>query len=283
MLQTNQSALERLLDDESPVVRRAVRGELQQSPEESVAWLRRTARSADRRLADNARRWLVELGADDPVQAFRDFINSFSYELETGCILLERTVHPQADAGSLCHFLDSLAARCQEFIREKSSAYEKCKQVNLVLFHEYGFVGNSADYNDPENNFLQVLTRRRKGLPISLSILYLLVAERCGFTLEPIGLPGRFMLASYEESEVFFVDPFDRGRFRSEEEIRQMLIARNLHDAAEYLVPSPVGEILCRICRNLTHQYSLRGDLAHANLFAGFVGDFEAAYEREST
>lgn len=273
----------RLLDDESPVVRRAVRAELQQRPGESVAWLRQTAQSADRRLAENARRWLVELGADDPVKAFRDFIHSFSYELETGCLLLERTVHEETDAGAVCHFLDGLAMRCQEFIREKSSVYEKCKQLNLVIFHEYGFAGNTADYNDPDNNFLQVLTRRRKGLPISLSILYLLVAQRCGFTVEPIGLPGRFLLASFEEPEVFFIDPFDRGRFRSEEEIRQILIGRNLHDAAEYLVPSPVGEILCRICRNLAHQYSTRGDLGRARLFAGFIGDFEAAYERESS
>jgi regulator of sirC expression with transglutaminase-like and TPR domain len=138
------------------------------------------------------------------------------------------------------------------------------------------------DFENPENNFIRSVLARRKGIPISLSIIYLLVADRCGLSLEPIGTPGRFLLASLEEDHSFYIDPFERGRFRSEEEVRQMLLSRHMEDGAEYLLPCPVGEVLCRFCRNLVHQYTLSSDLHRARQFAGYIQEFENAYERES-
>jgi len=68
----------------------------------------------------------------------------------------------------------------------------------------------------------------------------------------------------------------------AEEEVRQMLLSRHIEDGAEYLLPCPVGEVLCRFCRNLVHQYTLSSDLHRARQFAGYIQEFENAYERES-
>ena len=61
-----------------------------------------------------------------------------------------------------------------------------------MLFHEWGFRGNVEQYTDPLNSFIDKVLARRKGIPISLSVLYLLVSERLGMPLEPVGLPGPF-------------------------------------------------------------------------------------------
>lgn len=280
---SRKDALVRLLDDNSEVVRGAVSQELKDLGDEGVAFLQEISRERGKGLDRYARRMLAELGEDDPVADFTRFVRSFRYELETGCHLLERTIHPELEWEQVCRFLDSVAVRCSEFMEEDSSTFEKCKQLNLVLFHEYGFRGDSTNFHDPENNFLSSVIRRRKGIPISLSTIYLLVSDRCGFKLEPVGIPGRFLLAHFDGDNSFFLDPFDRGRFRSEEEVRQILLSRNIEDSAEFLLPTPVGEILCRYCRNLVHQYTMRNELSRAHLFAGFIQEFESAYERESS
>ncbi|MBC2600914.1 transglutaminase-like domain-containing protein [Puniceicoccus vermicola] len=278
-----KDALKKLLDDESPTVRNAVLEEIRSRNDEGVGFLQELARETASGVGRHARSLLAELGADDPNGDFQAFIRSFRYELESGCYLMERTVHPGVEWTTVARFLDAMAARCMEFIDPDSSVFEKCKQVNLVFFHEYGFRGDLDHFHDPENNFISSVIARRKGIPISLSVIYLLVADRCGVSLDPIGAPGRFLLANLEDRNSFYLDPFDRGRFRSEEEVRQMLLTRNIEDAAEYLLPSPIGEVLCRFCRNLVHQYTIRNELGKARQFAGYIQEFEDAYERESS
>lgn len=278
-----KTALIKLLDDESPKVRRAVLQEIRDRSNEGVDFLQQVARQTGSGIELHARNLLVELGADDPNGDFVAFIRSFRYELEIGCYLLERTVHPLVEWTTVARFFDAMASRCMEFIDPDSPVFEKCKQLNRVIFHEYGFSGDLDHFHDPENNFLSSVIARRRGIPISLSAIYLLVADRCGVSLDPIGAPGRFLLANFEGRNSFYLDPFDRGRFRSEEEVRQMLLTRNIEDGAEYLLPSPVGEVICRFCRNLVHGYTMAKDLGKARQFARYIQEFEDAYERESS
>lgn len=281
--ESTKDALKRLLDDDNPTVRNAVLRELKDQDEEGVSFLKEVASSAESGMVRHARSFLVQLGADDPVGDFRGFIRSFHYELETGCYLLERTVHPNLEWARIARFLDAMAERCCEFIEPGEPVYESCKKLNRVFYHEYGFRGDLDQFDDPENNFLGSVIARRKGIPISLSVIYLLVADRCGVSLDPIGAPGRFLLGHLEGANPFYLDPFDRGRIRTEEEVRQILLTQNVEDGAEYLLPSPVGEVLCRFCRNLVHQYTIRNNLRMARLFADFIQEFEDAYERESS
>ena len=74
-----------------------------------------------------------------------------NYELETGALLLARTVTPRLDVGHCCTTLDAIADRCRELIVEPSSTREKCRILNRVLFHEWGFHGNVEHYTDPRN------------------------------------------------------------------------------------------------------------------------------------
>lgn len=280
--ESKKDALKRLLDDENPQVRDAVLQELKNRDKEGVSFLKEIASGEEPGMIRHARSFLAELGADDPVGEFRAFIRSFHYELETGCYLLERTVHPDLEWAGIARFLDAMAERCREFIDPLAPVADSCKKINRIFYHEYGFQGDLDHFHDPENNFLGSVIQRRRGIPISLSVIYLLVADRCGISLDPIGAPGRFLLGNLEGPDPFYIDAFDRGRFRTEEEIRQILLTRNIEDGAEYLLPSPIGEVLCRFCRNLVHQYTIRNELRHARIFAEFIREFEDAYERES-
>jgi regulator of sirC expression with transglutaminase-like and TPR domain len=273
----------RLLDDPSPAVRNALLSHFTELGAPAHEFLRSTQQQSHRALAKHAAWFLGKLNFSDPAAEFRAFINSLNYELESGALLLARTVNPELDAGACHENLDRIARRCRELISEPSSPREKCRVINRVLFHEWGFRGNQENYTDPRNSLLDQVLTTRKGIPISLSIIYLLVAERLGLELESVGIPGHFFVGCYYDDGVFFIDAFDRGVFRDPEDIFELMRANHLEPSAEDLTPTPVREVLCRCCRNLVNHYHTAGDPAKARMFAGFVEAFEAAYERNST
>lgn len=277
-----QKALEALLDDPSPTVRSALLAQFVQHGRESVDLLRYFASQPNRVLALHAVSYLRELNFSDPVSEFRGFIRSLNYELETGALLLSRTVNPDLDVGASCLRLDAMGARCRQLIAEPATAREKCRVLNRVLFHEYGLRGNTDHYTDPLNSYLDQVLLRRKGIPISLSIVYLLVAERAGLTLSAVGLPGHFMVGCYEEQVPFFIDPFNAGVFLNAGEVFALLRSGSVSVSVSDLAPTPVREVLCRCCRNLVTHYTAVAEPGRARLFAEFVAEFESTYERHA-
>ncbi|HWA24213.1 MAG TPA: transglutaminase-like domain-containing protein [Lacunisphaera sp.] len=278
-----RQALAGLLDDPSPSVRAALLAHFNRHGHASVEFLRWIAGQPNRALAVYANQYLRELNFSDPVTEFRGFIRSLNYELETGALLLSRTIHPQLDIGACCAQLDRMAARCRELIAEPAAARDKCRVLNRVLFHEHGFRGNTEHYADPLNSFLDQVLIRRKGIPLSLSLVYLLVADRVGLSLEPVGLPGHFLVGCFAEAEPFYVDPFNAGRLLSASEAVAMARKQSLNPILADLAPTPVREVLCRCCRNLVNHYTVANDHERARLFAEFVAEFESTYERHTT
>ncbi len=271
-----------LLDDPSPTVRRALLARFSEFGPAAGPFLESVARGSNRVLARHAAWFLGELNLTDPVGEFRTFIRSLNYELESGALLLARTVTPRLDVGACCTQLDAIAARCRELIVEPSSAREKCRVLNRVLFHEWGFHGNVENYTDPRNSFIDQVLERRTGIPLSLSVVYLLVAGRLDLELEPVGLPGHFIVGCFTDELPFFIDPFDRGVFRDADEIFELLRANKVTPQLSDLAPSPVREVLCRSCRNLVNHYTAAGEPHRARLFASFVEEFELTYAKHT-
>ncbi len=271
-----------LLDDPSPAIRKAL---LAHFSAESIAagkLLKEIAAGGNRHLATHAHWYLAELKFRDPVDEFRAFIRSLCYELETGALLLARTVCTDVDVTETCRQLDDITSRCRELIAEPCSAREKCRVINRVLFHDFGFHPNLENYSDPENSFLHRVLVRRKGIPISLCTVYLLVAQRLGFSLEPVGLPSHFVVGCFLDDRPFFIDAFDGGTFRNADEMAlRFKLFGHLANAGQ-LAPTPVREVLCRSCRNLVNHYTVGGNLEYAKLFATFVEDFENTHARHS-
>lgn len=276
-------ALVSLLDDPSPTVRKALLDYFTAQGAPAADFLKGLSKGKNRMVAWHARWFLTELKFNDPVAEFKGFIRSLHYELETGALLLGRTVYPEIDIGASCEELDAIAKRCRELLLDPSSDRETCRVINRVLFHEYGFRGNVENYTDPDNSFLHRVLERRKGIPISLSIVYLLVARRLGLELEPVGLPGHFMIGCYSGDLPFFIDAFEQGRLRDAEEIFDFLRARDLSPKLTDLAPTPIREVLCRCCRNLVNHYTAANDDARARLFGDFVNEFDATLERHSS
>ena len=108
------------------------------------------------------------------------------------------------------------------------------------------------------------------------------MADRIGLPLEPVGLPGHFLVGCFAEAEPFYVDPFNAGRLLSAGEAVAMIRKQSLSPTLADLAPTPVREVLCRCCRNLVNHYTVANDHERARLFAEFVAEFESTHERHA-
>ncbi|MEO0794952.1 MAG: transglutaminase-like domain-containing protein [Verrucomicrobiota bacterium] len=275
---SRKRALLGLLDDTNTNVRHAVRTELERLGPVGVSLLREAIHSGDTSVSQAAKDLLDGIAGGRPERVFRDFIRSFNYELETGVLLLDRVANPEVGMADYENFLAEVSDRCRELFVYPSTAWEKCQMINRVIFGEYGFSGDTDNFYDPRNSFLSEVIERRRGIPISLSILYLLVADRCGLELSPVAFPGRFMVGCFLDAEPFYIDVFEGGVFRGMEDIEEMLEPYDIEIDPALFAPCPVGEVLARCCRNLVNQYSRAGDDERVRLFTEYVNEFEAAY-----
>ena len=227
-----------------------------------------------------AKQFLDRLGVDNTIETFRNFIRSFHYELETGSWLLDRTVNPRVDINSSSELLDEMGVRALDLFVEPCSVKEKCRVINRVMFHEFGFVGDLEEYKNPQSSMVSKVIASRRGIPLSLSIIYILVAMRCGVDLRPIGVPGRFMVGCFSEEKPFFIDVFENGRFLSVADVLIFLETNRIDYNEGSLSPLPVGEVLIRSCKNLHNQFLAAEDHKRASQFAEFVDEFDVAYKR---
>jgi hypothetical protein len=268
-------SIKSLIDDESPVVRDAVVRQLKNFPDEGKAFLQEILDGRDPLLAKHAQEINKSLGWADVIGDFVEFIRSQRYELETGWFLLDRTVYPDFQATSATLFMDKLADRVRDLVAPPLSPRQTCSVLNRVLFHEYGFRGSGKNFENPENSFLHRVLDRRQGLPITLSVLYLLIARRIGLELDPIGLPGRFMVGCFAEERPFYIDAWSGGKILELEQMENFLEHSSIEDSGSALLPVTVAETLCRGCRNLVYHFQLSKNPEKSSLFDEFVKEFE--------
>jgi regulator of sirC expression with transglutaminase-like and TPR domain len=171
--------------------------------------------------------------------------------------------YPELDVEAYLDRLDELAEVARRTMLP-CAAEERAARFNDFFFRELGFAGNTETYEDPRNSFLNDVLDRRRGIPISLSLVYTEIGTRLGLPIVGVGFPGHF-LVKWLAPEVL-VDAF-HGKVISREDCAERLRASFGSEAAlddRMLAPASPREILTRWLRNLKHNYLGRGDLARA-------------------
>lgn len=270
----SESVLISLLDDESSVVRDSMVRLLNDFPESGRSFLSKIISESDDIISKHAKVIQDELGWTDSKEDFINFIRSRRYELETGWYLLDRTVNPSLDSSVSSLLLDGLADRVRELLTTPLDPKQTCIVLNRVLFHEFGFRGAGKNFENPENSFLNSVLKNKKGLPITLSLIYILVARRVGFDLEPIGLPGRFMVGCFAREIPFYIDAWAGGKMIDLEDMGQYIGVSIDESSGGNLLPVTVSEMLTRGCRNLVHHYAVSGKKKESEMFQLFVAEF---------
>jgi regulator of sirC expression with transglutaminase-like and TPR domain len=135
--------------------------------------------------------------------------------------------------------------------------------LNALLFREEGFRGNSDDYYDPRNSFLNEVLDRRTGIPLTLSAVYIEVARRAGVEVHGVGLPGHFVVRAPGPGHGVLLDPFHGGARLSLEDCRKRLeriYARRVPIEPRMLEACGPRAMVLRMLRNLKAIYARRED-----------------------
>jgi regulator of sirC expression with transglutaminase-like and TPR domain len=139
--------------------------------------------------------------------------------------------------------------------------------IEAVLFDKLGYRGDGETYDDLANADLMSVIERRRGLPITLSILYIHTARGLGWSAEGVNFPGHFLVRVGAATDALIVDPFDRGAIRAPDELEAML--RGVQGRAARLAPEHVAsasnrDILLRLQNNIKVRCLKRQDAAGA-------------------
>jgi regulator of sirC expression with transglutaminase-like and TPR domain len=127
-----------------------------------------------------------------------------------------------------------------------------------VFFEELGFVGNSDDYYNPLNSYVPAVLQTRKGLPITLSLIYKVIAERIGLSVVGVNAPLHFMAGVQMDDKVLLIDPFFGGRAVSREEAFERIeqvAGRAVPRVDEMLPVASHRQWIARILGNLLNLF----------------------------
>jgi len=211
----------------------------------------------------------------DLLDRFRRLQEHGQPDLFEGALLIAALIEPQEDLDAARRTVGSLAARVSAAVQRGEKPFSAlCR----VLFSEEGYRGDEESYDLPSNSSVARVLARRRGMPITLSIVAVEVARLAGLRLTGIGLPGHFVIGGPDAPEGMFLDPFDGGALYEAEGLSRRLASIFGSPVAlppEILAPDPPRAILSRVLGNLRRSYERRNRWEEALAALAFADALE--------
>lgn len=176
-------------------------------------------------------------------------------DLEQGAYLLARVAHPDLARDEISLALDRMAEQVRLQLPAASSGRKIVRAINSVLYAQAGFRGNTENYYAIDNSCLNRVLEQRKGIPITLSLIYILLAQRLQVPIFGINTPMHFLCMYDDGNDRFFIDAFERGRILSYADCIVRIRRYGIEFHHQYLVRASHRDILSRMLRNLILIY----------------------------
>ena len=174
---------------------------------------------------------------------------------------------PSVDTQAVLTEIDTMAERLKRRIPADAAAVQRLRMLGNYFFQEMGFAGNVNDYYDPQNSFLHNVLKTRRGIPITLSLVYIELAKHIGLEARGVAFPGHFLVklkmpAGDRFGEVV-INPFT-GQSLGRDDLEDMLQPYRRRPGAHPDFEAPLGlylqtaqprEVLARLLRNLKEIY----------------------------
>jgi regulator of sirC expression with transglutaminase-like and TPR domain len=194
-------------------------------------------------------------------------------DLLKGALILARYQYPDLDEEKLRKQLYQIKQDVWLELHEDLTALEKVKIINHILFEVHQFSGNISNYHAPQNSFINNVLESKKGNPLMLSVIYMLVCRELNIPVYGINLPQHFVLAylndfanlmdvnnkSMSNNILFYINPFSKGLIFNQKDIDQFLKQLNLEPESKYYLPCSNVDILKRCLNNLIFSFEKLG------------------------
>lgn len=256
---SHKNAIARLFQDDDPETVRLVKEQLTQGGKEIVDALKKLVLQRNRLVSKHAADVLKEIQERDARADFTLLCHFFNNcnSLEHVCWALSRWIYPELDTAP---YEAQMRSWGRQFLLRSAGAIsnrQRALKLAEFIYGELGFQGNTENYYSENNSLLPRIIETRRGIPISLTLIYMFIAERAGMKVHGVNLPGHFIA---RHGETFF-DPFHCGRILNREDCAEILTRQHLVLADHHLLPATPRQIFLRILVNLLYIYNLTGNL----------------------
>lgn len=263
--------LVKLLDDEDEEIYSNIKGRFISFGDQSTDYLKQYLNDENILIKKRANEIFAILNFENVAEKFRIISKKNENEiLEEAVFLLASFEYPGIDFNNYKKELDKMALDIETRFLEINTSTRRLETldmlnaVNNYLFFEKGFKGNTSNYYDPDNSYLNKVLDTKLGIPVSLSILYLLISKRLNLPVFGISLPGHFIVKYSDPEEEFFIDPFNNGVIISMKEAQEFIkkigMSKKNFDSIPYLKISTDKETILRVMRNLAEIYKKQSD-----------------------
>ena len=202
----------------------------------------------------------LRLHAPTALEYFASLVaDDASFAVAEAALSIAQDDYPALDCQSVLAEIDGLAARLKSRIPSDAAPMQRLRLLNRFFFQELGFAGNVNDYYDAKNSYLHFVLQSRRGIPITLAVLYVEIASQIGLHASGVSFPGHFLVKLRMPQGEVVIDPFT-GQSMSREALDALLVPYRRREGlpgdspvslALFLQAATPREIIARMLRNL--------------------------------
>jgi regulator of sirC expression with transglutaminase-like and TPR domain len=269
-------ALIKLIDDPDESIYEHIHDRLLSYGPEAIPYLENSWEEQDFGLLFQTRveSLIHEIQFEETKRRLSEWISSSEKDLLTGAIIVAKFQYPGTDESKIIAQIEQIKKDVWLEINNKQTALEKVRILNKVIFGMHHFQGNSKTFHSPLNSFINTVLETKKGNPLSLSLIYSLVAQGLDIPIYGVNLPNHFILAYIDEYAInqylsntnqfgvlFYINPFSKGSIFDVEEIKEFLDGINQPYLREFFEPCSNTAIIKRMLTNLIASFQEVGNL----------------------
>lgn len=210
-----------------------------------------------------------------------DWIESPEKDLLKAWLIISRYQYPDLDTENIELQIEQLIKEIWIELNNNLTALEKIKLINHILFEVHEYKGNIRNFYAPENSYVNDVLNNKKGSPLSLSLLYLIIAQKCELSIQGVNLPKHFVIAYINEELYtgdpikFYINPFSQGTILSRHDLESFLEKEKLELKTMFFSPCGNKTIIRRLLANLLQSYSKNGNKEKAEEIQSFIQLFQ--------
>lgn len=193
-----------------------------------------------------------------------DWYNGKEQDLLTGMWIVATYQYPEIELEKLKQELEQIYYETWLEFRPDLVPFDQVKVINSVLFNKLKFGANTKNFHSPGNSMINVVLQTHKGNPITLCVIYLLVAQKLKLPVQGVNLPNLFILSYKDTQTQFYINAFNRGLIFSKQDIENYINELHLVPQSSFFEACSNLDIIRRTLRNLVMSFEKIGEHAKA-------------------
>jgi regulator of sirC expression with transglutaminase-like and TPR domain len=272
---TSIKALVQLIDDPDDTIYEHVRDQLKQYGNEAIPYLENSWGSSYYGMLFQSRveKIIHEIKFEEIKSQVQAWADSSDKDLLEGAIIVARYQYPDLDEDFIRNAIQAIRRDVWLELNNNQTAFEQVKIFNRVFFGVHGFHGDIKTFNSPVNSYINTVLESKKGNPLSLCLIYSVVAQSLDMPIYGVNLPNHFVLAYMDEKRssfmineqnefgvLFYINAFSKGVIFDTNEIKDFLNENKLSYNREFFEPCSNSTIMKRMFSNLIASFQQIGN-----------------------